>query len=57
VRRVDCQAGGCSCGNDEIAISAFCRANTFPTSIGDREVECRGGPDVGPPVVLFCAKK
>jgi len=44
-------------GDDEVAISAFCGPNTFPISIGDREVECRSGPDVGPPVVLFCAKK
>ena len=59
LRRLDCRTGGCSsgCDSDEIAISAFCGANTYPTAVGDREVECRGGSDVGPPVILFCAKK
>src|SRR6266571_279276 len=59
VRRVDCAADGCGegCGSDEVAIGAFCGANTSPTTDGERNVQCMGGAAPARPTVLICAKK
>ncbi|HYS49837.1 MAG TPA: hypothetical protein VEM36_13790 [Xanthobacteraceae bacterium] len=59
IRRVDCAANGCGdgCGSDEVAIGAFCGANTSPTPDGERNVQCAGGGAPARPTVLICAKK
>jgi hypothetical protein len=59
IRRLDCGTGGCpeGCAPDEIAISAFCAANTFPTVNGDRDVQCSSSGNAQRPSVLICAKR
>ena len=59
VRRVDCASGGCAdgCTSDEIAISAFCGANSYPTSLDERNAQCTGANGSAPPAVLICMKK
>jgi hypothetical protein len=60
VHRVDCAADSCrdGCLADEIAVGAFCGANSIPTPDGDRNVRCIGADNSkAPPTVLICAKK
>ena len=56
LRRIDCSQDGCrgGCGEDEVAISAFCPAGA-PTPDGDRDVRCAEGRER--PAVLVCAKR
>jgi hypothetical protein len=60
VRRIECKGDSCrdGCAANEIAIGAFCAANTTLAPDGDRNIHCAGADNTAaPPSVLICAKK